>query len=174
MPFVFKERDNMPSLQYLIYIVTVMAVFPFVCFLIEWLRLRQRRRARYSVLALLCKWFIFWSLGIHLIVTVLLSIFGPLFPTNMAPIEYISAFNQNNIILMSMSIFGLLGILSLPLPHWRKAAAFGSGFFLAGFTALYFSNSGITLSWQHITLLVCNLWTFFMVLVCLIRSPERK
>jgi hypothetical protein len=80
--------------------------------------------------SILGKWFIFWAVGLRLLIAGLRQASNPSFTAE--TIFHIEN-KESHIIIRELGFanicFGLIGVLSLFLPQWRIVSAFGSGLF---------------------------------------------
>ena len=81
---------------------------------------------------LACKWFVFWAMGWRLLLAGLRQIVQPAFT---ARVILGLKHDESHLLVRELGFanvaMGLLGVLSLPMPGWRMAAALAGGVFYA-------------------------------------------
>jgi hypothetical protein len=86
-------------------------------------------------LDLAARWFIFWAVGVRLLMAGLRQIFNPAFTAkDIFHIDHPPSHEIVRELGFANLCFGLVGVLSLFLPSWRAVSAFASGLYygLAG------------------------------------------
>lgn len=84
-----------------------------------------------NLLLLLGKWFTFWGIGVRLLLAGVMQVRRPSFTAQeILGIEAPAAQKLVSELGFANLAFGLLGVLSLPLPGWTAPAALAGGLFL--------------------------------------------
>ncbi len=120
------------SKPYLFAVLAFSLFLPALSVLSEWLISKNSPDS----LALIGKWFIFWAVGIRLLLAGLRQVFNPAFTAK--DIFHIDHERSHAIVRelgFANICFGLIGVISLFLPAWRLVSAFGSG--------LYYGIAGV-------------------------------
>ena len=115
-------------------------------------------------IALIGKWFIFYAVGIRLFTAGLRQITKPAFTAK--EIFHITDTSSYPIVRelgFANVCFGLIGIISLFLPHWRLVSAFGSGLYygIAAVNHLIKKPAGS----NEVIALVSDIFVFLMLLM---------
>ena len=153
---------------YLYYIIAVMFVFPLVSFLIE-RAYRKKREFPQPVIETLAKWFIFWGVGIRLLTAGISQTLNPGFTASILEISDTCFVAIREIGFANISM-GLLAVISLFIPSWRKAGGFCGGLYLgiAGFLHVGRISEGINL--KETIAMVSDLFIFAIVVFYLVYS----
>lgn len=113
-----------------IYVIGVMFVMPAFFVILEYCKRKK------NLLFLFCKWFVFWSVGIRGLTGGLMQILNPSYTA-----ELLQVVTNDPIVIQELGFcnlsFGILGILSLFRPSYRKPAALAYALFLAGAALLH-------------------------------------
>jgi hypothetical protein len=120
------------SKPYLFAVLALSLFLPALSALFEWLISKNPLDS----LALIGKWFIFWAVGVRLLMAGLRQVFNPAFTAK--DIFHINHAPSHAIVRelgFANICFGLIGAISLFLPAWRMVSAFGSG--------LYYGIAGV-------------------------------
>ncbi len=121
------------SKPYLFAVVALTFILPALSVLSEWLISKNPP----GFLDLLGKWFIFWAVGVRLLMAGFTQIFRPAFTAkNIFHIEHEPSHTIVRELGFANLCFGLIGIVSLFVPSWRVVSAFGSG--------LYYGVAGVS------------------------------
>lgn len=143
---------NTPGLnkKYIIGVCILTFALPVVCSLVE----RLKNGDTLPLVALLGKWFIFFSVGVRLFMAGIKQITDPAFTAK--EIFHINSPESLPIVRelgFANLCFGLIGIISLFIPAWRIVSAFGSGLYygIAGFQHLIKKPAGANEKFAMIT-----------------------
>jgi hypothetical protein len=127
-----ENPDNMKvNRTYFYMIILLMLILPIISIIVDYQYHKDR-----SLILLVGKWFVFWAVGIRLLLAGLRQAIKPAFTAK-------EIFNlegtESHVIVRELGFanlcFGLIGLLSLFVPEWRSAAAFTGGLYMgiAGF-----------------------------------------
>lgn len=149
--------------MYLMIIVSLMGVLPVISILAEVVDLHTS----FDPLFLVGKWFVFWSVGIRLILAGLRQVANPAFTAetifgvkDKAALPIVRELGFGN-----LSI-GLLGVCALANHGWIAPAAVTGGLFygLAGIEHLLKRDRNAT----ETIAMISDLWIFFVLAACLV------
>jgi len=153
---------------YLYYIIAVMFVFPLVSILIE-RAYQKKRELSQPVIETTAKWFIFWGVGVRLLTVGLSQALNPAFTASILEITDNCFVAIKEIGFANISM-GLLAVISLFVPSWRKAGGFCGGLYLgvAGFLHVGRIPEGINL--KETIAMVSDIFIFVIVAFYLVYS----
>ena len=153
--------------MYLAVVVLLMAVLPIVSIVAETILARGGADLPW----LIGKWFVFWSVGVRLVLAGLRQVFNPTFTAETifgvkekAALTIVRELGFGN-----LSI-GLLGVLSLATPNWTLPAAIAGGLFygLAGIEHLRHGDRNATENVAMISdLFICAILASFLAAIAL-------
>lgn len=146
---------------YIFYIVAVMFVFPLTAILIE--RFRTKRESGFlDIIETSSKWFIFWGVGIRTITAGISQLVNPAFTASIlgTPATCFVAIKEIGLANMSM---GLLALISLFAPSWRKAGGFCGGLYLGSAGFLHVSRIPEGINQKEMVAMVSDLFIFAVV-----------
>jgi len=114
-----------------------MVIIPAICVAVE-----HFRKPEQAIIFLLCKWFVFWAVGVRGLTGGLMQAFNPSYTANLLQVT-----TDNYLIIQELGFanmaIGVLGICSLFYQRFRKPAALCSAIFLTGAAALHISRLSI-------------------------------
>ena len=122
------EKKNRLRLNglYLASVLLLMFVFPAISVGIEY----WNNSGQFSFINITGKWFVFYSIGLRLFTAGLKQVINPSFTAR--AIFHIQN-DEGNVIVKELGFanicFGIMGIISLIIPHWRIVAACTGGLF---------------------------------------------
>jgi hypothetical protein len=120
------------SKPYLFAVLALSLFLPALSVLSEWLISKNPTDS----LAIIGKWFIFWAVGVRLLMAGLRQVFNPVFTAkDIFHINHVPSHAIVRELGFANICFGLIGVISLFLPAWRLVSAFGSG--------LYYGIAGV-------------------------------
>jgi len=154
--------------MYLYYIIAVMFVFPLISIFIE-RAYRKKKGISQPLIETSAKWFIFWGVGIRTLTAGLSQTLNPTFTASILEISDACFVAIREIGFANISM-GLLAVISLFVPSWRKAGGFCGGLYLgfAGFLHVGRIPEGINLNETIAT--ISDLFIFAIVAVYLVYS----
>ena len=122
-----KSKSYQMNKAYLIIILLLMLVLPSMSVGIDY----SISTIHVSLIPLIGKWFIFWSIGVRLFSAGIRQVSKPAFTAE--TIFHIT--NEDSFVIVKELGFaniclGLIGIISLFIPDWRMASAFAGGLFM--------------------------------------------
>ncbi|MCC5815252.1 MAG: hypothetical protein JJT78_10880 [Leptospira sp.] len=143
---------------YFLYILLTMLIAPIACILNEYFIKKEKT----DLIETICKWFIFWTIGIRLLTAGLSQIFNPSFTANILGIDL-----TNLVIVQELGfanlLFGIMGISSIYFQNYRIPATSG-GIFLGMAGLLHVSRIFEDISFKESVALVSDLFIFFIVI----------
>lgn len=117
-----------------IYVVGVMVIAPILCVSIEYIR--KRKTANPNLILLICKWFMFWSIGVRSVTAGLMQTLNPAYTERLLNVG-----TENMLIIQELGFanlgVGVIAMISLFVPAFRKPAAVAGGIFLMGAAILH-------------------------------------
>jgi hypothetical protein len=153
---------------YLLYIIAVMFVCPIISIWVE--KLLAKRESSFQVLIeLIAKWFIFWAVGIRLLTAGFSQAVNPAFTGSILDVPEACFVAIKEIGFANISM-GLIALMSLFLPTWRKAGGLCGGLYLgiAGF--LHVSRIAEGINVKETIAMVSDLFIFSIVVFYLLSS----
>lgn len=117
-----------------IYVVSVMLIAPTLCVIIAYAK--ESKTAKPQLIPLLCRWFVFWSIGIRSATAGLMQMLNPAYTERLLNVG-----TENMLIIQELGFanlaIGVIAIVSLFVPAFRKPAAAAGGIFLMGAAILH-------------------------------------
>jgi len=153
---------------YLYYIIAVMFVFPLISILIE-RAYNKKREFSQPVIETSAKWFIFWGVGIRLLTAGLTQTLNPGFTASILEITDNCFVAIKEIGFANISM-GLLAVISLFVPSWRKAGGFCGGLYLGIAGLLHVGRISEGINQKETIAMVSDLFIFTIVVLYLIYS----
>jgi hypothetical protein len=153
------------SKPYLFAVLALSFFLPALSALFEWLLNKNPPGS----LAIIGKWFIFWAVGVRLVMAGFRQIFRPAFTAkDIFRIEHEPSHAIVRELGFANLCFGLIGVVSLFVPSWRVVSAFGSG--------LYYGLAGVShfikksASANETVAMVSDIFLFFALAVYVVRT----
>jgi hypothetical protein len=126
------QNDLKINKVYLSTIILLMLIFPVISIIID-----SQSHQGQDLTALAGKWFVFWAIGIRLLLAGIRQAAKPAF--TLAEIFHIKN-KESEIIVRELGFanicFGITGVLSIFIPEWRAAAGFIGGLYM-GIAGVY-------------------------------------
>jgi len=114
-----------PNKIYLITVLALMLFLPLLSTLIDFSKNHQQ------IINLAGKWFIFWAIGVRLLMAGFKQVIDPAFTAqSIFHLTDKDAFVIVKELGLANICFGLIGVISLFIPSWRIPAAFAGGLYL--------------------------------------------
>ena len=145
-----------------------MFVFPLISILIE-RAYNKKREFSQPVIETSAKWFIFWGVGIRLLTTGLSQTLNPAFTASILDIPDTCFVAIKEIGFANISM-GLLAVISLFVPSWRKAGGFCGGLYLGIAGLLHVSRIPEGINQKETIAMVSDLFIFVIVAFYLMYS----
>ena len=124
------QNDLKINKVYLGSVVLLMLVLPVISIMAD-------RHSTQNLILLIGKWFVFWAIGIRLLLAGLRQVSKPAF--TLQEIFHIKNI-ESQVIVRELGFanicFGITGILSIFIPEWRPAAGFAGGLYM-GIAGVY-------------------------------------
>ena len=153
---------------YLYYIIAVMFVFPLVSIFID--RAYQKKREfSQPVIETSAKWFIFWGVGIRTLTAGISQTLNPAFTASILEISDTCFVAIREIGFANISM-GLLAVISLFIPSWRKAGGFCGGLYLGIAGLLHVGRIPEGINLKETIAMVSDLFVFAIVVFYLAYS----
>lgn len=111
-----------------IYKIMVFLIIPIMCVLIDYFIYRKGNDSS-SKFDIICKWFVFWSLGISAVTAGLMQMFNPAYTANLLSISTNDFIVIKELGYANFSI-GLIAVISLKYEKFRQPAAISYGVFM--------------------------------------------
>jgi hypothetical protein len=112
---------------YLLMVLLLMLVLPCISIIIE----IQTGKQSLTIIDLIGKWFVFWSIGVRLLVAGIKQAINPAFTA--AGIFHLKD-PESEVVVRELGYanicLGLVGIVSLFIPHWRIVSACSGGLYM--------------------------------------------
>jgi hypothetical protein len=145
-----------------------MFVFPLISILIE-RAYQKKRELSQPVIETAAKWFIFWGVGVRLLTVGLSQALNPAFTASILEISDTCFVAIRELGFTNISM-GLLAVITVCVPSWRKAGGFCGGLYLgiAGFLHVGRLSEGINL--KETIAMVSDLFIFVIVVIYLVYS----
>lgn len=153
-----------------IYVIGVMFIAPIVCVIIEFIL--SKNGTKKKLLDLICKWFVFFTLGLRALTAGLMQIVNPSYT---AKLLHLTTDNFLAIQELGFAQFGIgvLGILSIHYYKLRKSTAISYGIFMAGAAYLHIIRlSQIQLG--EMMSLIGDLLVVAIAIICVCRRDKAK
>jgi len=148
--------------QYIISVTMLTFILPAVGFIIEHLITNIA-----MTFELFGKWFIFSAVGLRLLIAGIRQTTNPAFTAKeIFHIDSTESFPILRELGFANICFGLIGIVSLFIPHWRVVSAFGSGLYygIAGLQHFFKKSAGTNETFALITdILIFILLTIYFI-----------
>jgi|SRR5271170_6751287 len=160
------ENGNKAGVNKLyLFVVLAFSLFlPALSVLSEWLITKNPP----DPLALIGKWFIFWAVGVRLLMAGLRQVFNPAFTAkDIFHIDHAASHAIVRELGFANICFGLIGVISLFLPAWRLVSAFGSGLYYGIAGVNHFVRKG--LSANETVAMVSDIFIFLILTVYMVR-----
>ena len=126
------ETDLKLNKFYFFSILLLMLITPAISIVVD-----SRNNQDSGLIALAGKWFVFWAIGVRLLIAGLRQVSKPAF--TLEEIFHIKS-RASEVIIRELGFanicFSLTGILSIFIPEWRGAAAFVGGLYM-GIAGIY-------------------------------------
>ncbi len=117
-----------------VYVVSVMLIAPALCVIIAYAK--RSKTAKPQLIPLLCRWFVFWSIGIRSATGGLMQMLNPAYTERLLNVG-----TENMLIIQELGFanlaIGVIAMVSLFVPAFRKPAAAAGGIFLMGAAILH-------------------------------------
>jgi len=128
-----ESPDNIKvNRTYFYMIILLMLVLPVISIVADNYYHREE-----SLMLLIGKWFVFWAIGLRLLLAGLRQSIKPAFTAKeIFNLEGAESFVIVRELGFANLCFGLIGLLSLLIPEWRSAAAFTGGLYM-GIAGVY-------------------------------------
>lgn len=157
--------------MYTVYIVGIMILMPSICVISEYFLTIHKKHVKLSMIYLICKWFIFWALGIRSFSAGIMQSINPSFTAKM-----LQTGTSNYVMIRELGFanisMGILAICSLFQSKWRSAASLCIGAFFAMCTFLHISRYGIQLSFDEVIATISDAWAIIISITCLANSNK--
>ncbi|MBE6022575.1 MAG: hypothetical protein E7231_04970 [Cellulosilyticum sp.] len=149
-----------------IYICVVMFVLPFVCWLIE------KRKNKEASVDILCKWFIFWSVGVRAFTTGAMQFFNSSYTMALLQLG-----EESKIMIMELGAcqlgIGVLGVMSLLKKNYRASAALSYTIFMIGASYIHIVRLEMA-NIEEILSLLGDIWVIVVTMIYFINQRKVK
>lgn len=116
-----------------IYILSIMFIIPVICVCMA------QARGQNGLAESICKWFIFWTIGVRALTTGAMQFLNPSYTMALLQVG-----EESKIIIMELGFaqfgIGLIGVISLFHKHYRGASVLSYGAFMIGATMIHISR----------------------------------
>ena len=142
-------------------ILLLMLIFPIISVILD---LRSQQGG--DLIALAGKWFVFWAIGVRLLLAGLRQAAKPAF--TLAAIFHIKN-KESEVIVRELGFanicFGIIGVLSIFIPEWRPAAGFAGTLYMGMAGAYHIIKKPV--SANEVVAMISDIYIFLVLAVYL-------
>ncbi len=155
------QADLKVNKTYLYSIILLMLIFPVISIAVD-----SNYHQNPCLIALTGKWFVFWAVGIRLLLAGLRQVAKPAF--TLEEIFHIKN-KESQVIVRELGFanlcFGITGVLSIFIPEWRAAAGFIGGMYMGIAGAYHIIKKPV--STNEVIAMVSDIYIFIVLAVYL-------
>lgn len=157
---------------YLYYVIGLMIILPIISILVE-INISKNNFNVGDIIAMISKWFIFWGIGLRSLTGGLSQSINPGFTASLLQVKESSFVVIRELGFANISM-GLIAVISLFAPQWRKAAAFCGGLFLGIAGVLHISRIPEGINSKETIAMISDLFIFLIMTVYMLHSLKFK